>query len=933
MIRSIRAYVAVAVLALGLMPAMAHAQTGQVGQIGGEVKDPTGGLLAGASVTLASVERGFSRTTVTDGAGKFMFAVVPLGRYTVTVKLPNFETVSLANNLVEAERTTSLTVKMRVAPVETTTMVVGETPIVDATNQTQETRLRVDEFGKLAVGRNYQALVGLAAGVVGTGNVNSHGALNSNNIFMFDGVNTTDPTTGTFGSNLNYESIQEVVVRTSTAGVEFGRGTGAIVDVITRSGTNKFAGSFKYIATNDGWNSQNTTVNEATGESLARTKFDQVNPAYSGTLGGPIARDRVWFFLAYEQARATSPERQTNAAPGFANQNYQQTTKSPFWTMRVTTQIARNQSLWVKYSTSPTDGFVIDYWGNAAELQSLTSQNQQGDNFAAQYNGVIGTKWTATVMASKASSVINVVPFETAGSLAGGAPIIDLNDGRWYNGATFDGRVDRPRTQASGAVEYFSEFGGNSHALKFGADWQRVQSVSHFRFPADKVFYVFNFNPNTRTYDPFVYEQYDNAPSTSKGDQLALYGRDRFALGSRVSIEAGVRLERQTGTSDIGVGTVNAWVFAPRVSGSVALTSDNKTIAVASWGRFHDNILQGFSDAFASVPQQTNYNSYQWDGSQYLFSYRNEQGGNTFAPDLSVTPRYMDEMTAGFQRQVNNTMGFGVRVISRTWKNFIDDVQSFNADGSVNRVVQNVTDGQRTYRGLEFSLDKRFADNWSASGSYTYSRTRGNHFDDDFTALDDFVGATCQQSVDSGLGVPAITGDGELVYRFPCAAIQSGLSGTPAYDRPHLAKFAAAYHRTVGRADLTAGLVGTASSLVTYSKTRTVSVLVPGTDVQATTLTYNYNGLGSDRIPGIVLTADLALEATTRAGRSANVGVKFETFNLMNAQNKIGVNNTAWCLDNTSGSCQAVRESFGTATSRSSFVAPRTYRLSFIIRF
>jgi hypothetical protein len=912
---------AIFTLAFALTPAMVYAQAGQVGQLGGEVKDGTGGVLAGASVTLASVERGFSRTTVTDGGGKFLFTAVPLGRYAVTVKIPNFETLTLSNNLVEAERTTSLSVAMKVAPVETSTMVVGETPIVDVTNQTQQTRVRLEEFAKLAVARNYQALVGLAPGVVGTGNVNAHGALNSNNIFMFDGINTTDPTTGTFGSNLNFEAIQEVVVRTSTVGVEFGRGTGAIVDVITRSGTNRFAGSFKYIAANDNWNSQNTTVSEVTGESLARTKFDQLNPTYSGTIGGPVARDHVWFFLAYEQARTTSPEQQTNAAPGFANQTYQQTTKSPFWTMRITTQLARNQSLWLKYSTAPTDGFVIDYWGNAAELQSLTAQNQQGSNFAAQYNGLIGSKWTATIMASKASSVINVIPFQTAS----GAPVVDLNDGRWYNGATFDGEVDRPRTQASGALEYFSAVGANTHALKFGADWQRMESVNHFRFPDNRVFYVFDFNPITRTYEPFVYEQYDDAPSTSKGDQVALYARDRFQLGARVSIEAGLRLEHQTGTSDIGAGTVDAWVYAPRFSGSVSLTSDNKTILVGSYGRFHDSILQGFSDSFASVPQQTNYNSYEWDGSQYVFSYRNEQGGNTFLPNLAVTPRYMDEMTAGFERQVNHHLGFGVRVISRTWKNFVDDVRSFNADGTVSRVVQNVADGARTYRGLEFSLDRRFSNNWSVSGSYTFSHTRGNHFGDDFTALDDFVDATCQQAVDPGLG--------NAEGKFPCADIQSRLSGTPAYDRPHLAKFAGAYRHPIGRVDLTFGVVGTASSLVTYSKTRTVSVLVPGTDVQATTLTYNYDGLGSERIPGMVMTTDAAIEGTMRSGRSANIGVKFEMFNLLNSQAKIGVNNTAWCADNTTASCQEVRSAFGTATSRSSFMGPRTFRLTFVVRF
>ena len=134
--------------------------------------------------------------------------------------------------------------------------------------------------------------------------MNSHGALTSNNIFMFDGVNTTDTTTGTFGTNLNFEAIQEMVVRTSSVGVEYGRGTGATVDVITKSGTNRFEGAFKYLVSNDDWNKQNSTTNEITGASLERNKFDKENNRYVGTLGGPILKDRAWFFFTYEDARS-----------------------------------------------------------------------------------------------------------------------------------------------------------------------------------------------------------------------------------------------------------------------------------------------------------------------------------------------------------------------------------------------------------------------------------------------------------------------------------------------------------------------------------------------------------------------------------------------------------------------------------------------------
>ena len=90
------------------------------------------------------------------------------------------------------------------------------------------------------------------------------GALTSNNLFIIDAVDTTDPTTGTFGTNLNFEAIQEVSVYTSGVSAEYGRAQGAIVNVITKSGTNRFEGSAKYIFQNDNWDVQNTTNNEIT---------------------------------------------------------------------------------------------------------------------------------------------------------------------------------------------------------------------------------------------------------------------------------------------------------------------------------------------------------------------------------------------------------------------------------------------------------------------------------------------------------------------------------------------------------------------------------------------------------------------------------------------------------------------------------------------
>jgi hypothetical protein len=920
--------------ALVLTPTPAAAQTAQAGQLTAAVADVTGGVLPGAALTLTSEERGVTRNGVTDAGGKFVFAQLPLGRYSLSVKLPGFSTTTVSGNLVEADKNTSVSATLKVGGLTDAVTVSGEVPIVDASNQTLQTRVRADEFQKLPIGRSYQSLVGQAPGVVGTGNVNAHGALTSNNQFFFDGINTTDPTTGGFGANLNFEAIQEVLIRTSAVSAEYGRSTGAIVEVITKSGTNQLQGSYKFLGTNDNWNKQNTTSSEvASGDgsfaSLVRTKFNKVNPVHSLTAGGPIIKNRAWFFVAYENAKNTTPQRQTNAAPGFSGENYQQVTSSPYLNLRFTTQLAPTHNVWFKVTRSPTTGFVIDYWGTSAERFALTSQDQGGTSYAGQYTGVLGPRLTAEVTVAHVSSYINVVPFEVS-PLSEGAPYFDQNDDRYYNGATFDGYVKRPRDQVVAAVSYYAGVGGNTHNLKFGIDWQSMNSENSFKYPTSTEFDVLGFNPVTRQFTPDLRFDFDDAPSKSKGTQFAVYVRDKFQIGRRVSVEAGVRVEQQSGHSDIDALTVDTTYAAPRLSASYALTSDSKTLLVGSYGRFHDGVLQGFSDNFAAVPQQTNYNLYQWDGSAYRFVDRVELGASTFAPNTKVTPRYADEFTVGFDRQVGSVMGLGVRYIQRGWRNFIDDVRTFNADGSVNRVVANVDEATRSYKGIEFTLDKRFANRWSAAGSYTYGRTRGNHFVDDFSGIGDFDDATCRQTTDPGLGTQVGSG-----FNLPCGNARANRYGAPTFDRPHTIKFNAAYSKPLGPIDLTAGLVGIAASKATYSKVRSLNVIRPGTTTASSgqTLTYYYEPIGSDRVDGLNSTTDLAIEAAYRTLDRARLGVKFEIFNLFNAESKTVSNNTAWCNSTATTACNTVVTNHGRANVRGSFLAPQSYRVTFLFRY
>jgi hypothetical protein len=257
-------------------------------------------------------------------------------------------------------------------------------------------------------------------------------------------------------------------------------------------------------------------------------------------------------------------------------------------------------------------------------------------------------------------------------------------------------------------------------------------------------------------------------------------------------------------------------------------------------------------------------------------------------------------------------------------------VRSFDSTGAISRVVENIPDATRTYRGVEVGVDRRLAARWSASLNYTYSQTRGNHFSDDFSPIGDFVGASCRQS--SG-GAPIDEGLGDANGVFPCANIQANLTGKPTYDRPHVAKFQATYTRPMGHFDLTTGVVGSVSSKTTFTKSRAVTVLLPGTLTSAgQTLTYFYDPRGTDRIPGYAKAVDGSVEATRRIGR-ASFGMKAEVFNAFNLEDKIAVNNTTWCASTNTAACQAAVTSYGTATVRNSFQVPRTFRFTFVLRY
>lgn len=939
-------FAGLAVLLALVFGGVAVGQVVTMGQITGQVKDETGAALPGATVTAVSAERGGSKTTTTDSSGKFRFSDLQPGRYNVSVTLTGFATVTRTDNLVENQKTTDLPVSMKLSGQSAEVLVTGEVPMVDKTNASLENKQRAKEFEKMPVGRSFQALFLNAPGVnlVPGANPNPivHGALSSNNLWLYDGADITDPTTGTFGGNLNFEAIQEVSVITSGVSAEYGRAIGGIINVITKSGTNQFAGSGKVIMTNDKWDSQNTTKNGATGVSLARVKYDHVNPRYALTLGGPVWKDHVWFFGAYESADRTTGQQSTPVS----GENFQQSTKDRFWDAKLTGQITPSISAMARGVSSPTSGFIVNYafFGAPGELVAYTGQDQTSQQYLGNLTGVFGSNLTAEVAynwngpgSSSSKHGIDVYPFAGAGPMH-----FDESTGFQYNGPTFNGFVNRPRQGALGALNYYANLGGNSHNFKVGVDYQHLESSSQFGFVGNQVFRDLAFDFRTRNFTPDTRRDYDPpVASTSDGKIYALYAQDKFEVGKHVFLNVGFRYEHQNSSDDISRTTVDKGTISPRLSVSYDIFGSGKSLVVGTYGRFYQFVLQSFSDGFGQNAQQASYNNFVWNAaqSQYLFSNRVVGAGSAATIPSDLKPTYTDEGTLGFRQQIGNSIGVQVTGIYRKWGNIIDDVPILSTSGAQTVAYQNFSGADHKFYGAEIVLDKRFSDHWNANASYAWGKTKLNASATSNVAssLGDFLTSNCRTTLDSSIG------NGGII---PCADVVQGPNryGEIPESINNAFKAFGAYVQPIGRVNLALGLGAQLLNGVHFQKQRSVNVLIPGCVVVPTdpanrciagpAETFFYDARGNETLPSIYQ-IDASLEATFNVFSTIEFGVKGEVFNVTDQQRQVKVDNFNWCGtgDTAPSSCAASRATFGTGTTRASYQVPRNYRLTALVRF
>ena len=878
----------------------------QSGSIGGTVKDSTGGAMPGVQISAKNVKSGFARDAISGANGNYSLRLLPVGEYTVTVALAGFQTVGSVVK-VDTEKNTQFDPVLKLSAVTDTITVSAELPVVDMQQTNTQTTVAAEFTQKLAVGRNYQSLLQLAPGVTGGSNPNAHGALSSSNIYLFDGVDTTDTATGTFGQNFNFEAIQEVAVNTGSFSAEYGRAQGAVVSVVTKSGGNEFHGSLKGIATNDQWNGQNYQTNQTNGASLARTKFDEIQWREAATLGGPFVRDNLWFFGSFEYAKTSTAALQT-----LRGENYQQTTTAKIWNGKITWAASSQHTIEASANGDPIDGFVVDYWGGSAERNALTGQDQSGRVLRANYQGIFSAALSAEATFATSTSRLEVNSFQTPAAapfyVFNGANVpttqvqaahYDLSQNIYFNGATFAGYTDRPRTQFNLAANYYKQLGATNNNFRIGFDYQKLESGASFSYPGNAVYYDDSFDMATRRFTPNEVQVF--APpteSTSKGNIYGIYLLDKLNVG-RFFVNVGFRVDKQDGSSDVGRTTFDKTVFSPRIFFKFDVSGNGKQLVSGGYGRFYQSVIQAFADGFAAIPQQGVYDDYFYDAAtgRYVLDSHVDLGGNSTPVNLGLKPSYTDDITLAFEQQIGRVFGISVRGTYRKWNDLIDDVRTLS--GGVRTLgYTNYEAASRRYRGLEFVLDRRFANNWQALLSYTLSKTEGNHFADTSSALGDYLDSRSSAATGSLTGLQVNEGN---------------KYGVSAYDRTHDIKGYGAYTFPLGPVRLNLGSTLGLRSGVPNQQQRTINIA--GTNYAQFVTTR-----GSDRFPWQFYW-DLALQADVTLFKEIALGIKAEVFNVTDTQVQTG------------GSTSINPALYGKATARGQYAAPRSFRLTALLTF
>ncbi len=845
-------------MAMGSLSVTAQETTGI---IQGKVTDPSGAVIPGVSIELSGGNMPRAISTVTDELGIYRFPSVAVGSYTLTGSITGFSTMKKTDVGVVLGRTSIVDFKLEVGSVNESVTVIADAVMVDTTSTASAVTVDKSFFDQLPKGRGFYDLVQLAPGARNeskTGGYQIDGASGSENTYYVDGMEVTNVQTGVLSSQnrVPVEAVQMVQVKNGVMDAQYGGAMGGVVNAVVRNGTNDFHGQVGFYFNNDNMAARPrpTLEMDPTDASRSRIRYFQNvnddsstwNPVF--TLGGPILKDKLFFFAGYMPTKTTY-----NREVTFLSNNQTGTYKR---------KDIQNYGIG-KLDFAPVSKLRTSFswiWnpsyqkGVLPARQGTDSPNREWDKLGSYSAGNIFTGQADYLATNKLlfsfrigrhysnytdgyAQSTNTFIYSTANTMFSDIPsdMIITSTGWRQQGTAFTKFNQYPRTNASADGAYTVNAKGQ-HNLKFGYMTNRLSNhVNTLSYPGGYYRFYWNQSYTCVTsqcsgkqrgaygyYRWYTYGTLGDASSDNQG----LYVQDSWTIAKRLTLNLGLRLEREflPSFSKEGISAAPPIEFgwgkkiSPRIGAAWDPMGNGKIRIYGSWGDFYDVMKYEMPrGSFGGDIYITNYYSID-NPSVYktLYNYgypsdpkklpgtmfesvnwripSNDPNNNTVDPDLKPMKQRMVDL--GFDYSINPSMVASIRYTNRRLIRTIEDVGTLGPDGEI-YYIANPGEGltidpntweagfpmtpkaKRTYDAVEFRIDQRFTKNYQYALSYTWSRQRGNYSG---LASSDEDGRT-SPNVNRYFDLPWLGYDEKGVMA----------EGPLATDRPHTLKFFGAY--------------------------------------------------------------------------------------------------------------------------------------------
>jgi hypothetical protein len=762
---------------LGLCATVASAQV-PTGTISGRVVDQDGGVVPGATVTATSPNLQGERTVVTSENGDYSIPLLPPGDYTVSVELSGFQTVR-RQTAVAPTQMVPLDITLAVGGVtETVNVVADAQPFLDTA--TNATSVRQELTQTLPTSRTLVAAILLAPNVHATGPTNTNGgdgsvaiggAMSFESLYLLNGVQITENVRGQPYTLFIEDAIQETVVATSGISAEYGRFGGGVVNAITKSGGNRFSGSYRQSFNNDSWRTLTPYEQNLAEPARTNARLDKTIPTYEYTIGGPVLRDRLWFFTAgrlqnQEQNRTTTA---TNLAYTLGNDEKR-------YEFKLTYLVNSGHTVrgsWTNIQQQVTN----NTFGTPLDLRALYDQGQPQDLVSLNYNGIIGGN-----LAIEGQYSDRRFTFEDSGEnyrdgLAQGTLLIDRargGTGNRYWAPTFSSRLVDNRNNSEFLIKgtYFASTGRfGSKSIVFGFDRfndhrtaNNYQSHSDYRIlgtssivSGSDVYPVFRGDGSTLI-------QWDPIDLLSQGTDLAMlsaFVNDTWRFSDGVTVNLGVRFDKHDAEDAAGGLISDSSGWSPRLGVTWDPTNSGQWTVSGSFARYSSALATGIAEnspagnpatyqfeyfgpdvnAVAGAPLVTPdaaiTTAMNWfnanGGTNRVPSSATLPGVNVFIDDSLGSP-YALEYAGGVSRTLGGRGSVRFDYVYRDFHDFYTqrtDLSTGRVTNAAGRefdvsLVGNTDDLKRRYQAGTLQVTYRLVSRVNVGGNYTLSRLWGN---------------------------------------------------------------------------------------------------------------------------------------------------------------------------------------------------------------